>query len=233
MREVLAKLVQVTDASDSWVRADVGVGCYLFNFMTEIAWTLLACIAADTNPGNYCKEQATNASFRLDARNSAAAAETPKHLSGLPQAAREKLTNMLHDWMPLHCDKKAQTYKYTKVSYWLAVLRYVRDVGTHRSLCLVQPAEPIASNSAATLTPSALNVRVPINPAAASYRNALEGSGLPAFTTYVSQHVKVVQNGFCVITAGQLAKAMCEVAHIVHDGFAEVLNMCLQTTPSP
>jgi hypothetical protein len=55
VNEVVEHIKKIAEQS-SWTRSDVGVMCYLFNFMLEIVWNLLLHAAKNQKPMHFSKQ---------------------------------------------------------------------------------------------------------------------------------------------------------------------------------
>lgn len=109
---------------DAWSRADVGVACYLFSFMAEVAWTLLVHAAQDRSPVVELRKSSV-VPFKLP--------KPIKEPSAMPAPARAALVRLMTEWSPYYHDDGVQVV-YNPMSYWLMALRAARDIGTHRTL---------------------------------------------------------------------------------------------------
>lgn len=220
MRDIKSRLSAHLARVDKWTAPDVGIACYLFNFMIEVAWTLLFHAAGGQRPEPLSKEAATPCSFKVPVRHTDKKSyDLPPPLKGLPIEARTKLVPLLTQWSPYHGEQQG-TLVYNMVAYWLHALRLVRDVGTHRSLALIQRPAPG--------TGEGLQIKLPRSPAAAvpqplpSHRPLPDFGGDPlAFTAAVSN------SGYCFATARGMADAIEVVSTVVCDGLSAVVEACM------
>ena len=122
------------------------------------------------------------------------------------------------------------------------VLRFARDVGTHRrvgfgssfcfvchphatdvrslrrSLCLIRRDFPPAGG---------LLIKVPYNPAAEAYVDTFVHLPAPAFAgNNLAFSLVTCHSGFVEITAAQFADGVKDVAAAVYTGFRDVVDLC-------
>jgi hypothetical protein len=219
MRSIEAGLGAHLSQVSNWTAPDVGIACYLFNFMIEVAWTLLFHAAGGQRPEPLSKASATPCSFKVPVRHTSNKKyDLPPALKGLSSQPRTLLVDLLTQWSP-HRVEQQDTIAYNKVAYWLHALRLVRDVGTHRSLALVE--RPALGSGAG------LKVKLPLSPAAAEPQSLPSHRPLPAFGgDPLAFSVAVGNLGYCYATTQEMAAEIKVVAQIVCDRLSEVLVAC-------
>lgn len=237
MNQIHAALRDLVDRRGMWSRADVGVACYLFSFMAEVAWTLLVHAALDHSPMAYSKQHTTPCAFKTELRKSSTQTfKLPKPLkepSAMPAPARKELVHLMTLWSPyLHDD--GQQVIYNPMSYWLMALRAARDIGTHRTLSHVQ----LAPESAAGGTPApgapvmadinagtAFTIKLPFNPAL-DFSDYDSGMQIAVVKDTLTPLPPTSNRGYCMVPVARMAEDMLLVATSLHDGLATVIGLC-------
>eukprot|EP00955_Chlamydomonas_euryale_P088276 364364-Chlamydomonas_euryale.AAC.4 len=219
MSSIMARLRTHTSQKESWTAPDVGIACYLFFFMIEVAWTLLFHAAEGQRPEPLSKQSATPCSFSVPVRHTREMKYVlPRPLKQLDKKPRSMLEDLLTKWSP-HNEKNSTNIVYNKVAYWLHALRLIRDVGTHRSLALVQRPTPG--------TEETLRVKLPRSPAAKETKTNDSRRDLPTFST--DPHAfsdGIVNDGYCFASVEEIADTIHSVAEIVHTSLAAVVIEC-------
>lgn len=59
MHAIYNALLNLITKVESWSRTDVGIACYLFFFMTEVAWTPICHAAIGSSPEPFSKQHTT------------------------------------------------------------------------------------------------------------------------------------------------------------------------------
>lgn len=125
MNEIYTALRDTVNRRDAWSRVDVGIACYLFSFMAEVAWTLLVHAALDRSPEAHNKQHTTPCVFKTELRKSRVVPfKLPKPLkepSAMPAPARAALVRLMTEWSPHYHDDGVQVV-YNPMSYWLMAL---------------------------------------------------------------------------------------------------------------
>lgn len=232
VREVHRRLQAHVDSSQDWNAPDVGIACYLFNFMLEVGWYSLVHAATKQKPAAFCKPGVTRDAWPLlTLTHQGAKYGVPKFMIGLPQKAKDLLAQTMEAWMPYRdSDRTTTTYFYNKIGFWLHALRFIRNCSTHRSLGIVVPPTPQPSNSDSQTSPSGspLQVMVPTNPALAEYNDAHVSRSL-AFGTELLCHTYSVTGagGYTRLDAVTMASDMMLVANVVSNTLDALLTACM------
>ena len=222
MKSILDKLINLTNSAGAWTRVDVGIACYLFSFMIEVAWTLLSHCAFGEKPNHFTKQSVTPFAFHPSPRHNEAARYHLKDFNTLPPEAGTELIKHMSIWMPYFSNKTGIVYN--EVGFWICALRFAKDVGTHRSLCLVQHGDDpavIGMNGS-----DQLNIKVPVNPATKDYTDTYTHMDPPIFSDSYKFSYSQSNTGFCYVSASQFGLAVAKVAFIVHDGLAATVAQC-------
>lgn len=238
MLEIYTRLTDLVNRRSEWTRADVGIACYLFFFMVEVAWTLLVHSALDRSPVTYNKQHTTPSSFKTElCKSSKVQAKLPKPIkdSAMPAAARIELTRLMTEWSPYYHDDDMQVV-YNPVSYWLMALRAARDIGTHRTLAHVQSAPVTAANvapptlgteiNATANAGTAFTIKLPANPAIdfsdydAGMQCAVIGDDL------LHPFLPTNNRGYYMVPVARMAEDMLRVATALHKGLEQVITLC-------
>lgn len=110
----------------NWKRPDVGVACYLFCFMLEIAWWTLGQVASKTAPEPFAKDGASRGTWKLALRKKVSAEYSLEGtaLATLPPPIKKRLTEAMTRWVP-HEDGRGRIV-YNKIGFWMHTLRFLR-----------------------------------------------------------------------------------------------------------
>jgi hypothetical protein len=243
MNQIYTALSELVSRRDAWSRADVGVACYLFSFMAEVAWTLLVHAAQDRSPVAYNKQHTTPCIFKIELRKSSVVPfKLPKPIkepSAMPAPARVALVRLMTEWSPYYHDDGVQVV-YNPMSYWLMALRAARDIGTHRTLSHVQVAPaagyitgstPAVGTSVAAYANAgtAFAIKLPVNPAL-EYSDYDSHMQFAVVTDVLACFPPTNNRGYCMVPIGRMAADMLVVATALHDGLAAVIEQCRPAT---
>ncbi len=117
MHSILSSLTLRANNFSSWTPPDVFVACYQFNFMIEVAWTLLYHAAIGQRPDVFSKEAGTPWSFKTPPVRPSISKKysMPIEFKALPDPVRKKFNEVMKDWSPY---KDGDVIIYNKVSFW-------------------------------------------------------------------------------------------------------------------
>ena len=216
-----ASTIQDMQSEGNLTRTRVGIMCYLFNVILERVWTTLWCSANRSRPLGFEKKSDGGGSFELSLLNSRTERPKPK-LPGLENAnpeAYQMLKDALVSWMPY---RDGSTVRYNKVGYWLHVLRYHRNVFTHRNMRLVEYSAPDGS-------PMRTVMKVAANPAISSYedRNMMRGYLFEAGHHPLDDYHESLGNGWIEMPAPRAVQEMVHVLGLIMPVLEGMLQTCM------
>jgi hypothetical protein len=120
MHNIKSRLQVHLNDAPNWTAPDVGIACYLFYFMVEVAWTLFFYAAGGRKPDPLSKVAVTPCSFKVPVRSTSAKRyDLPVPLKDLP--ARDQLVKLMTSLvLPRRlCLTKATTREPSRTTWWL------------------------------------------------------------------------------------------------------------------
>lgn len=206
----------------------VAIAASLFCMLVETGMSSVACLMQRIRPSLFTKKDGKDVwstGFKWPHGVRGKEDDILYLLGG--RAHNSKLQDLLvkasQAWVPYLGEGK-NGIMYTRLSYFFAAIRHVRNVGSHRSLDLVgMKTVDIGSGSPANLTQVVTHMWLPYNPAAIEYTEAATIHAVtPAFTDG-----KPHEHKDCGFVKVECKDFMCGILFAAQDVHTRISNMIL------